>query len=109
MPPSSDRSPSNPNHPDAAPLRILEERPSVVAELPRPLTSFVGREREVAALVARLRDEQFRLLTLTGPGGVGKTRLALRAASEASDIYSDGVWFVALAPVRDYTLVFRHD
>ncbi len=76
-----------------------------MAELPRPLTSFVGREREVAALVARLRDEQVRLLTLTGPGGVGKTRLALRAASEASDIYSDGVWFVALAPVRDSTLV----
>jgi non-specific serine/threonine protein kinase len=76
-----------------------------VAVLPRPPTSFIGRERELAALVARLRDEQVRLLTLTGPGGVGKTRLALRAASEASDIYSGGVWFVALAPVRDPALV----
>jgi non-specific serine/threonine protein kinase len=86
-------------------VRPLDDRPIATAELPRPLTSFVGREREVAAVIDRLRDEQIRLLTLTGPGGVGKTRLAIRAAAEAIDKFPDGIWFVALAPVRDPALV----
>jgi hypothetical protein len=59
------------------------------------LTSFVGRERELAE-VARLLGAA-RLLTLTGPGGVGKTRLALAAAAGAAGAFPDGVWFVALA------------
>ncbi|MDP8908195.1 MAG: AAA family ATPase, partial [Chloroflexota bacterium] len=72
--------------------------------LPRPLTSLVGREREVTAVRALLGRDGVRLVTLTGPGGVGKTRLALRVAEDLAD-FPDGIWFVALAPVRDPTLV----
>jgi hypothetical protein len=72
--------------------------------LPRPASSFVGREREVDEALALLRDGA-RLLTLTGPGGTGKTRLALQAAAEVSDRFADGVWWIALAPLRDAPLV----
>jgi predicted ATPase/class 3 adenylate cyclase len=72
-------------------------------DIPVQLTSFVGREREVAE-VARLLKEA-RLVTLTGPGGSGKTRLALRAAVECAGAFPDGVVFVDLAPVRDPGLV----
>ncbi len=70
-----------------------------------PLTAFVGREHEVATLYARLRDPETRLLTLVGPGGVGKTRLAIRVAEEARAAFANGVAFVSLAPVADPTLV----
>jgi predicted ATPase/DNA-binding CsgD family transcriptional regulator len=73
--------------------------------LPTPLTSFIGRQREIALVVDTLRSPGVRLVTLTGPGGVGKTRLALRAATEVADDYPDGVWFVPLAPVRDLALI----
>jgi predicted ATPase/DNA-binding CsgD family transcriptional regulator len=75
------------------------------AALPQPLTSLIGRERDVAAVIAVLREDGARLITLTGAGGIGKTRLTIQVAAEVSDSYSDGVWFVSLAPVRDPDLV----
>ncbi len=77
------------------------ERPA--HNLPVELTSFVGRERELGEVRALLRDA--RLLTLTGAGGSGKTRLALRAAREAVGGYRDGVGLVELAPLADPALV----
>ena len=71
--------------------------------LPIELTSFVGRERELNEVCLLL--EQTRLLTLTGAGGSGKTRLALRAARQAVSGHRDGVWLVDLAPLSDPTLV----
>jgi predicted ATPase/class 3 adenylate cyclase len=68
--------------------------------LPVPATSFLGREKELREVADVLRVPDVRLLTLTGPGGTGKTRLALHAAAEASDSYPDGVWWVPMAPLR---------
>ena len=65
--------------------------------LPTPL---IGRQREVEELGQLLRDPQCRLLTLVGPGGIGKTRLAIETASQLQDIFADGVYFVPLAPVN---------
>ena len=70
-----------------------------------PATPFLGREQELAEVVELLAADDARLLTLTGPGGTGKTRLALQAAGLASDAYPDGVWWVPLAPLRDPALV----
>ncbi len=75
------------------------------APWPRPLTSFIGRETEVAAIAALARRRDTRLITLSGPGGVGKTRLALRVAEAAAGSFPGGVWFVPLAPVRDAALI----
>jgi predicted ATPase/class 3 adenylate cyclase len=72
--------------------------------LPRPASSFVGRARETADVVAALRDGT-RLLTLTGPGGSGKTRLAVEAGGELVPEFMAGVFWVGLAPVRDPALV----
>ncbi len=74
------------------------------APLPAPLTSLVGREQEVAAIVTLLRERGVRLLTLTGPGGIGKTRLALQAATDLATAYPQGVWLVELAPLTEPTL-----
>jgi predicted ATPase/class 3 adenylate cyclase len=75
--------------------------------LPVPATPFLGRERELAEVVELLAREGTRLLTLTGPGGTGKTRLALQAAGLSSDSFPDGVWWVPLAPLRDPELVLQ--
>jgi len=71
--------------------------------LPQSLQSFIGRERELAEIKQLLHG--IRLLTLTGTGGIGKTRLALQAAGEVRNAYRDGVWFVDLAPLADPGLV----
>ena len=73
--------------------------------LPVPATPFLGRERELGEVVELLTAEDVRLLTLTGPGGTGKTRLALQAAAEASESFPDGVFWVPLASLRDPELV----
>ena len=74
-------------------------------KLPAPATHFVGRRRETAEVKRLLQTS--RLLTLTGPGGTGKTRLALRVVSEMLDEFADGVYFVDLAPLSDHTLVAK--
>jgi len=71
--------------------------------LPVPLTNILGRERELSMLQKRVLDR--RLITLTGPGGVGKTRLALELARNVVARFPDGVWLVELAPLADPTLV----
>jgi predicted ATPase/class 3 adenylate cyclase len=81
-------------------LRTLDAIPN---NLPKQLTSFVGRDRELAEAVRLL--EASRILTFTGPGGTGKTRLSLQVAAEVADDYPDGVFFVDLAPVTDIELV----
>jgi non-specific serine/threonine protein kinase len=79
--------------------------PHPAPRLPRPLTPFLGRERELGELLELLLSEDVRLLTLSGPGGTGKTRLALRAAEEAAPAFADGVYWVALASLRDPALI----
>jgi len=71
--------------------------------VPAELTSFVGRRHELVEIKQRLGAS--RLVTLTGPGGVGKTRLALRVAAEVARAFPDGVWFVPLAPIDDPQLM----
>ena len=72
--------------------------------LPVAATSFLGRERELAEIAALFRDS-VSLVTLTGPGGTGKTRLAIHAAAEASESFPDGIWWVPLSSLRDARLV----
>src|SRR5437588_10403038 len=77
-------------------LRSLDTMPN---NLPRDLTSFIGRRAELTQVDDPLR--RARLLTLTGAGGSGKTRLALQAAADAIDRYTDGVWLIELARLED--------
>lgn len=87
----------------ASPLAAVITFPHMTehaAPLPEPLSSFVGRQGDVAHVVGLLTDPAVRLLTLTGPGGIGKTRLAMAAATAARDAFADGVAFVALDVVR---------
>jgi predicted ATPase/transcriptional regulator with XRE-family HTH domain len=80
-------------------------REPVLRGLPAPVTPLLGRDDDVAAVAAALRRSSSRLVTLTGTGGVGKTRLALAVAREIAPQYADGVTFVALAPLDDPALV----
>ena len=80
------------------PLKTLNNSPN---NLPAPINSFIGRETEVRRIVGYFTDGRERLVTLTGPGGIGKTRLALQVATELHDTYPDGVWFIALADLRE--------
>src|SRR5215204_2595194 len=88
--------------PDFPPLRTLESFPN---NLPLQHTLLIGREREVEEVCARLRSPEVRLLTLTGPGGTGKTRVGLQAAVELLEGFEDGVFFVALAAIAEPALV----
>jgi predicted ATPase/DNA-binding SARP family transcriptional activator len=87
----------------SAPTAAPPERAVPSNTLPTPLTSFIGRERELAELARLLRTT--RLLMLAGPGGCGKTRLALAIARDLQAAYPDGVWFVELASLGDPGLV----
>jgi predicted ATPase/class 3 adenylate cyclase len=87
--------------PKFPPLRSLEARPN---NLPLQLTRFIGRQRQIAEIKRRIMNGA-RLLTLTGPGGTGKTRLAIEVAGETLPAFEDGVWFIDLASVTDPTLV----
>src|SRR5919199_480705 len=83
-------------------LTTLDARPT---NLPVQPTPFIGREQEVAVVRACVLRPEMRLLTLTGPGGTGKTRLALQVAADLLDAFPDGVYFVDLAPISDPALV----
>ena len=85
---------------DFPPLRSLYR-----TNLPEPATPFLGRQRELGDVVELLTRGEVRLLSLTGAGGSGKTRLALQAAAEASDVFPDGLFWVPVAALRDPTLV----
>ncbi len=82
------------------PLRTIDFRPN---NLPRQLTTFVGRQQQIADAKRILAGSP--LLTLTGPGGVGKTRLAIEVGSELLEEYEDGVWFVDFGPLTDPAFV----
>jgi predicted ATPase len=87
---------------DFPPLHTLDARPN---NLPAQPNALIGREREASAVRVLLRRADVRLVTFTGPGGTGKTRLALQVASELLDEFAHGVWFVNLAPIGDPALV----
>jgi predicted ATPase len=85
---------------------LADGAPSMLrSPLPVPLTRLIGRERELAMVTGLLGDDDVRLITLTGPGGIGKSRLSVAAAEAVRDRFVDGVVFVDLAPVRDPALV----
>jgi predicted ATPase/DNA-binding CsgD family transcriptional regulator len=86
---------------DRVGLQLDNYRPN----LPAQLTPLIGRKQEVASVCTLLRHPEVRLVTLTGPGGVGKTRLGLEVAADLLDDFADGVCFVPLAPISDPDLV----
>ncbi|MDQ6779111.1 MAG: AAA family ATPase, partial [Actinomycetota bacterium] len=80
-----------------------DDPPSAAGNLPTPLSTLIGREREIAEIGQLLATS--RLVTLTGPGGIGKTRLAIAVARASGDAFPDGIFFVDLTPIRDPALV----
>jgi class 3 adenylate cyclase len=87
---------------DFPPLLTLDTRPNNLPAQPSPL---IGREKELQTASSLLRQSHIRLVTFTGPGGTGKTRLALQLAADLVDHFNEGVWFVNLAPISDPGLV----
>jgi predicted ATPase/class 3 adenylate cyclase len=84
------------------PLKTLDASPN---NLPIQPTPFIGREQELTVVGALLLRKEVHLVTLTGPGGIGKTRLALQVAADQASHFADGTWFVSLAPLSDPDLV----
>jgi predicted ATPase len=93
----------SPTWPRRSPVRSLAANRIASPSLPSPLTSFVGRATERAALAEALTHH--RLVTAVGPGGVGKTRLAVAVAADVTGRYADGAWYVDLVPVTDPAMV----
>jgi predicted ATPase/transcriptional regulator with XRE-family HTH domain len=91
--------------PEMAPAPAVPRPMSSISGLPSAPTPLIGRDQERSRALACLRSSSGRLLAITGPSGVGKTRLALQLVEDLSADFSDGVAFVALAPVRDAALV----
>ncbi len=103
--PSAQSSPAPLRSLDPSHIQPKSDVPSPFGTHPKPLTSLIGRDDEVATVRALLVEGGVRLLTLTGPGGVGKTRLALRVAEEVASAFPGGVVFVPLGSVNDPDLV----
>src|SRR5947209_952878 len=87
------------------PSRHVAAPRSAPNDLPAQLTPLIGREQEIQRACALLRQPEVRLLTLTGTGGVGKTRLCLQIATELLEAFADGVFLVSLAPLNDPEMV----
>jgi predicted ATPase len=107
------QSPFLASHDDAS-QKMQEEHPVASSRLskvvslwkvPTPLTPLIGREQDVVRIAALLKQPAMRCLTLIGPGGIGKTRLALQIATQLRDYFADGICFVALAAITDPELV----
>jgi len=86
-------------------LSLHQSSQTLSSSIPTPLTPLIGREAELSALGQMLGDPQCRLITLVGPGGIGKTRLAIEVANQYKDRFPDGVWFVPLAPLNSTNLI----
>jgi predicted ATPase/transcriptional regulator with XRE-family HTH domain len=95
-------SPARTASPDFHPA---ETRSLVLGNLPKALTPFIGREPELAAVGQLLQDPGCSLLTMAGPGGIGKTRLAIEAARLSQDLFPDGIWFVPLGSLNSPILI----
>jgi predicted ATPase/DNA-binding CsgD family transcriptional regulator len=100
----SDVLPTDLSCPQPVPLVSLADQGRLGAPPPVPLTTFVGREQEVTAVANLLQRPEVRLVTLTGPGGVGKTRLAIAVADQLASAFPDGVGFVSLESIADSSL-----